>query len=111
MKKKICMLITKPPHTTEGCKRVCGLSKRAREKKVKVSIYLVGDGVLFAKSNLEGNAMMTPDEFIDIKVNMKDLMARGITKDKLEYGIEAVEDIEDLFVVDAMENSGLVVTW
>ncbi|MBN1786013.1 MAG: DsrE family protein [Candidatus Methanofastidiosa archaeon] len=111
MEDRICLLITKPPHTSEGGKRVCGLTRRARERGVSVAIYLIGDGVLFAKKNLEGNVAITPDQFVSIRAGLNDLLARGITTDKLEYGIEAVEDIEDLFIEDAMEKSRLVVTW
>ncbi|HOP08818.1 MAG TPA: DsrH/TusB family sulfur metabolism protein [Candidatus Methanofastidiosa archaeon] len=111
MNESICILITKPPHTTEGGKRVCGIARRARDKGMKVSIYLIGDGVLFAKKNLESNRVISPDESISIKVGMNDMLARGITPEMLDYRIEAVDDIEGIFVEDAMENSKLVFTW
>jgi len=111
MKENICILITKPPHTSEGGKRVCGITRRARDKGMNVTIFLIGDGVLFAKRNLEGNMVITPDDFISIKAGMNDMLARGITPEMLDYRIEAVDDIEGKFVEDAMENSRLVFTW
>ena len=51
---KIALLITKPPHSDEGAERMCGISKRAKEREMDVTIYMLGDGVLCAKKDQKG---------------------------------------------------------
>lgn len=111
----ICLLITKPPHSDEGAERMCGISRRARERGFNVTVYMLGDGVLCAKKNQQGyvgkNMKEALKNGVTIKASAKDLQARAIPMEHLEPGVEAIEDFEDAFVEDIMENADRVISW
>ena len=113
--KRICLLITKPPHSDENAERMCGLSKTANESGMEVAVYLLGDGVLCAKKNQKGyigqqikNAIETG---VTVRASLDDLEARAIPKEQVEAGIEVVENFEETFIVDVMENADRVISW
>lgn len=111
----ICLLITKPPHSDEGAERMCGISRRAREKGFNVTVYMLGDGVLCAKKDQKGyvgkNMKEALKNGVTIKASAKDLQARAILMEHVEPGVEAIEDFEDAFVEDIMENADRVISW
>ena len=112
---RICMLITKPPHSDEAAERICGLSRRAIEREIEVAVYLLGDGVLCAKKGQKGhvgeNMRKALERKVPVKASGRDLKARAIKPDQVEDGIEIVDDLAGDFVEDVMERSDRVVAW
>jgi len=112
---KICVLITKPPHSDEGAERMCGISKRARERGMEVAVYLIGDGVLCAKKNQMGhvgqNIKTALANNIAVHAGANDLMARGLSEKQIEQGVEIIRDVEGVFIEDIMESANKVVSW
>ena len=112
---KICILITKPPHSDESAERMCGIARAARGKGMDVTVYLIGDGVLCAKKNQKGyvgqNIKMALENGTIIKAGENDLHARAIPQEHVEPGIEMISDIEGMFVEDVMENADRVISW
>ena len=112
---KIALLITKPPHSDEGAERMCGISKRAKERDMDVTVYMLGDGVLCAKKNQKGyvgtNMKTALENGVSIKASANDLNARAIPKEQVEPKIEIVTDLEGEFVEDMMENADRVISW
>ena len=112
---KICLLITKPPHSDESAERMCGITQAAKEKGMDVTVYLIGDGVLCAKKDQKGyvgqNIKNALENGVAIKAGENDLQARAIPQEHVESGIEMVSDIEGMFVEDVMENADRVISW
>lgn len=112
---KLCMLITKPPHSGEGAERMCGISTTAKKEGMAVTIYLIGDGVLCAKKNQTGhigvNIRTAIDNNVHVYASSMDLLARGLSGAHVEEGVEVVGDIEERYVVDVMEHATRVVSW
>ncbi|UCH88623.1 MAG: DsrE family protein [Thermoplasmata archaeon] len=112
---RICLLITKPPHSDENAERMCGVSQRARESGMDVAIYLLGDGVLCAKAGQKGyvgdNIRAALENGVSIIACQQDLEARAISKDHVESGIEISDDFEGIFVEDVMERADRVISW
>ena len=109
------MLITKPPHSDERAEHICGISKRAREREMDVTVYLLGDGVLCAKKDQKGyvgqSMKLALQTGVKLKASAKDLRARAIPPDQVESGIDVIEDLEGEFVDNIMENADRVVSW
>lgn len=112
---RICLLITKPPHDDEGAERMCGISRRAKERDMDVVVYFLGDGVLCTKKEQKGyvgkNMKIALKNDVELKASAKDLRARAIPNDQIEPGVIAVEELEDEFVEDIMEKADRVITW
>ena len=112
---KICLLITKPPHSDDGQERMCGLAKRAREREMEVTVYLIGDGVFCAKKGQKGHMgesiRMALENGIRVRASAKDLVARALPEEQVEPGVEFVEEIEKEFVKEMMEDSERVISW
>jgi len=112
---KIALLITKTPHSDEGAERMCGISKRAKEREMDVTIYMLGDGVLCAKKDQKGyvgtNIKIALENGVSIKASANDLNARAIRKEQVEPEIEIVTDLESQFVEDIMESADRVISW
>ena len=112
---KLCLLITRPPHSDEGAERICGISRRAKERGMDVTVYMMGDGVLCAKKGQKGyvgrNMKTALENGVKIKASSRDLLARAIPPEYVEPGVEVTEDIEDIFVEDVMENAERVISW
>ena len=113
--KHITLLITKPPHSDEGAERMCGISKHAKERDMDVTIYLLGDGVLCAKSDQKGyvgkNMKTALQNGVKIKASSGDLEARAISSDQVEPGVFVIDDLEDEFVEEVMETADRVISW
>lgn len=113
--KKVCMLITKPPHSGEGAERICGISAHARASDMEVVIYLIGDGVLCAKRNQTGHmghhVQTALAKGVEVVASRDDLLARGLAETQVEPGVEMVEDIEGRIVTDVMEHADRVISW
>jgi sulfur relay protein TusB/DsrH len=113
--KRICLLITKPPHTDDGQERMCGIAKRAREREMEVAVYLIGDGVYCAKKGQKGHMgesiRMALQNGVKVRASAKDLKARALPEDRIEEGVEFVEELESDFVKDMMENAERVISW
>jgi len=113
--KRICLLITKPPHDDESANRMCGISKLARQKEMEVAVYLLGDGVLCAKKNQKGfvgqNIKEALENGVDIKASENDLHARAIPHEQVESGITVLGDLEEAFLEDIMEKADRVISW
>ena len=112
---RICLLITKPPHSDDGQERMCGIAQRAKEREMDVTVYLLGDGVFCAKKGQKGHMgesiRMALENNVSILASAKDLRARALPEDQLEEGVVLVEEIESEFVEDMMENSERVISW
>lgn len=112
---RICLLITKPPHDSEGAERMCGISRRAKDRDFEVVTYFLGDGVLCVKKNQKGyvgkNMKMALDSGVKLRASAKDLKARAIPQDQVESGVEILDDFEDEFIEDMMERSDRVISW
>ena len=92
---KICLLITKPPHSDDGQERMCGLAKRAREREMEVTVYLIGDGVFCAKKGQKGHMgesiRMALENGIRVRASAKDLVARALPEEQVE-GLKKLGD-------------------
>ena len=112
---RISLLITKPPHSDEATQHMCGISGKARDKGMEVAVYLLGDGVLCAKSGQKGHIGESLRRAlranVSILVSARDLRARAIGDGQIEQGIEIVEDLEGEFVKDTMESADRVIAW
>ena len=112
---RVCLLITKPPHSDEGAERMCGIARRAKERNMDVTVYFLGDGVLCAKKDQKGyvgkNMKIALENGVQIRASSGDLKARAIADDQVEPGVEIVEDLEGDFVLDVMENADRVISW
>ena len=113
--KRICLLIMKPPQSSEDAERMCGLAMRARMEEKEVAVYLLGNGVYCSKSgqkgSMGGSLRAALKQGVTIRAGEADLMARGITTEQVEPGVEILPDLEDTFVEDIMEKADRVVTW
>ena len=108
---KLCLLITKVPHSPEDVERFCGVARKAREKDMDVSVYLTGDGVYCAKAGYkEGGVQEMVEKGVKIKVNGKDLKARALGGRTVE-GVEVLDDFEERFVHETMEEADRVISW
>jgi len=112
---KLCVLITKPPHSDERAEHICGISKRAKEREMDVSIYFLGDGVLCTKKGQKGyigqNMKVALQSGVTLKASANDLRARAMPPEQVESGIEIIDDLEGEFVDDIMENADRVISW
>lgn len=112
---KLCLLITRPPHSDEGAERICGIARRAKERGIDVTVYMLGDGVLCAKKGQKGyvgrNMKIALEKGVKIKASSKDLLARAIPPEYVEPGVKVIEGIEGEFVEDVMENADRVISW
>ncbi len=112
---RLCALITKPPHSDESAERMCGITQRAEERKMDVSVYFLGEGVLCTKKNQKGyigqNMKNALENGVVMKASAKDLRARAITAEQVEAGVEIVEDLEGALVEDIMEHADRVISW
>lgn len=112
---RLSLLITKPPHSDEAAEHMCGISKAAIERGMDVTVYLLGDGVLCSKRGQKGHIgdslRRALDASVTIRASARDLRARAIGDEKLEPGVEAMEDIEGEFVKDVMERADRVIVW
>lgn len=112
---RVCLLITKPPHSDEGAQRMCGISQRAKERDMDVAVYFLGDGVLCAKKDQKGyvgkNMRIAIENGVELNASSKDLLARAISLDQVEPGIKLIDDLEGEFVDDMMENADRVISW
>jgi sulfur relay protein TusB/DsrH len=112
---KISLLITKPPHSEEDAERMYGISKRAKERDMEVTIYMLGDGVLCVKKHQKGhvgkNMKAALENGVKIKACARDLYARAVSKDQVEPGVEILTDLEDEFIEDIMESADRVISW
>jgi len=108
---KLCLLITRLPYSSEDRERMFGLAKKAREDGGDVTVYLLGDGIYNAKSGLEhGPAREVLQAGGKVRASGKDVRARALAG-KVEEGVVVLEDFENEFVKDLMENSERVVSW
>ena len=112
---RLSVLITKPPHSDEAAERICGMTRRAKEREMEVAIYLLGDGVLCAKSGQKGhigeNMREAIENGVEIMASSKDLRARAVPNGQVEPGVEQVDDLEGHFVEDVMERADRVIAW
>jgi len=108
---KLCLLITKNPHSPEDVERFCGVARRAREKEMDVSVYLMGDGVYCAKRGIgEVGVLEMIGKGVKINVSAKDVKARALAN-RIAEGVDVLEDFEERFVHDMMEGSDRVISW
>ncbi len=111
----ICLLITKPPHSNEHAEMMCGVSRRAKERNMNVTVYFLGDGILCTKKNQKGyigqNMKIAQKNGVVLKASANDLKARAILEDQVEPGVEIVDDLEGEFIIDVMEHADRVITW
>lgn len=112
---KVCLMITKPPHSEEETERFYGLVERAYERNMDVTVYLLGDGILCVKKGQQGiigrNIRSALEHGVVIKASAKDLRARAFSEEQVETGVEIIEELEEQFVVDIMENADRVISW
>ena len=112
---RLCVLITKPPHSDEAAERICGISQRAKERDMDVAVYMMGDGVLCAKKGQVGyvgkNMKQAMENGVSIRASERDLIARAIPPEQVEVGVEIMNDIESTFVDDIMEHADRVISW
>jgi sulfur relay protein TusB/DsrH len=88
-----------------------GLAKKAREDGGEVTIYLLGEGVYNAKAGLEdGPVKAVLESGAKVRASGKDVKARALGS-KVEEGVEVLDDFENEFVKDMMENSERVISW
>ncbi len=108
--KKICVLVSRNPEGPEGLERVFGGLNKARESGLDVGVYLLGDGVLLAKDGPMGDAIKEAlSSGVRVTAGARDLRARGIKV--VVPGVKLEEDLEGVFVDDAMDDSDKVITW
>jgi sulfur transfer complex TusBCD TusB component (DsrH family) len=55
--------------------------------------------------------MSAIDSGTQVFASTKDLQARAISKEYVEKGIMILENLEEVFVEDVMENSQRVISW
>lgn len=113
--KKICLLITKKPHSVEEANYTFGLSNIAKEQNMNVTVYLMGNGVYCSKKNQKGiigdfikNSL---NQHIKIIASAKDLRDRSISNNQVESIIEIIDDFEGSFIEEIMENADKVISW
>jgi sulfur relay protein TusB/DsrH len=94
---------------------MCGLAKRARERDMEVTVYLIGDGVFCAKKGQKGHMgesiRMALESGIRVRASAKDLVSRALPEEQVEPGVEFVEEIEKEFVKNMMEDAHRVISW
>ena len=112
---RVCLLISKLPHSDEGAERMCGIAKRAKERDMDVTVYFLGDGVLCTKKDQKGyvgkNMKTALENGVEMRASANDLKARAISDNQVESGVKIVEDLEGEFVEDIMENADRVISW
>jgi sulfur relay protein TusB/DsrH len=81
----------------------------AREAGGDVNIYLLGDGVYNAKSGM-GILKDVLGNGAKVRACGKDVKARALGN-RLEEGVEVLDDFENEFVKDMMEGSERVISW
>jgi sulfur relay protein TusB/DsrH len=88
-----------------------GLANKAREDGGEVNIYLLGDGVYNAKSGLkEGTVKAVLEKGAKVRASGPDIKARALSG-RVEEGVEILDDFENEFVKEMMENSERVISW
>jgi sulfur relay protein TusB/DsrH len=91
-----------------------GILRSTKVQGTEVAVYLLGDGVLYARKGQTGylglNLGNTPEKN-SVRASARDLRARGISDEDLEPGVEIIEDLEGLFIEDVMERAVRVFTW
>lgn len=98
----IGFILTKTP-AEEGFRAFLGFAS-VYVGKEDISIYLLGNGVFCArKGHSNQGKIENLIEKARIYANSDDLMARGISEDKLIEGITSISGYDGL-VVDIMEN-------
>jgi sulfur transfer complex TusBCD TusB component (DsrH family) len=108
--KRLCVLVTRNPEGADGLERVFGGLHNARGSGLDVAVYLLGDGVLLAKDGGIGDGVRKAlAEGVMVFAGSKDIKARGIGS--VVEGVEISEDLEGLFIDDAMEKADKVITW
>jgi sulfur relay protein TusB/DsrH len=107
---KLCLLITKNPHSPADRERVFGPALLAREKGADVTVYLLGDAVYGAKAGLkESGIKEIISKGAKVCAAARDVRARALKS--LEDGVEALEDFDKELVTDMMEDSDRVISW
>ncbi|MDD1773512.1 MAG: DsrE family protein [Methanomassiliicoccales archaeon] len=110
---RICVLLMRTAFSEEDSGRLFGLIRHAVGSNI--AIYLLGDGVLLARKGQKGYHADGINEALSKGAKVfacsRDLRARGIPSGEIEAGIEATDDLEGIFIEDAMENAGRVFSW
>jgi len=108
-------MMTKTPRDDAGAEKMCGISKRAKERDMEVVIYFLGDGVFCTKRDQKGyigeNMKTALKNGVNLRASKKDLLARAITDDQVESGVEIISNFEEELITDIMERSDRVISW
>ncbi len=110
---RICMLLMRTAFSEEDSERLFGAVRHVVGSDV--AVYLLGDGVLCGKKGQKGYHADGIKEALSKGAKVwacsRDLRARGIPLGEIETGIEVTDDLEGIFIEDAMENAGRVFSW
>jgi sulfur relay protein TusB/DsrH len=100
------------PTSEDEAKRMLGIAFRASERHSEAAIYLMGEGVFWAKGLMPRKCLsMALDRGADVKASKRDLLARGISESAIEQRIRLLDDLEGELVEDAMGKAHRVVSW
>jgi sulfur relay protein TusB/DsrH len=110
---RICILLMRASFSEEDSERLFGAFRHIVGSDI--AVYLLGDGVLLARKGQKGYHADGINEALSkgakVFASSRDLRARGIPSGEIEAGIEATDDLEGIFIEDAMEKAGRVFTW
>jgi sulfur relay protein TusB/DsrH len=107
---RTCILLMKTP-CTEGESWRVAEAVRAKGD----SLYLLGDAVMICRRGYRGHpstiVSTAADRGSKVMASARDLRARGIGLNELTEAVEVIEDLEGLFVDEAMERADRVIAW
>jgi hypothetical protein len=103
-------LLMKTP-CTEGESWRVAEAIRAQED----SLFLLGDAVMICRREYRGHPSSIVSGALgrqaSVMASGRDLRARGVELSELAEGVEVVEDIEGLFIDEAMGPADRVIAW
>jgi sulfur relay protein TusB/DsrH len=112
---RLCLLLMTTHPSKEESDRMIGLLSRARERNWEGGIYLLGDGVYYAKKGQQGHVGTTLRHALqkgaEINAKKQDLLARALSPEQVESDVNILDDFEGVFVDDIMETADRVISW
>ncbi|HEY3419146.1 MAG TPA: hypothetical protein VGK23_01165 [Methanomassiliicoccales archaeon] len=107
---RTCILLMKTPCTEGESWRIAEAIRGKGD-----NLFLLGDAVMNCRREYRGH----PSSIIEgalsrgakVRASGRDLRARGIDPSELAKGVEVVEDIEGMFIEEAMERADRVIAW
>ncbi len=113
--KNIGILLTKSPFESEDCQLALRLAIEALDLGNSVDVFLLGDGVWTAKTELTGEIKTMLNKFIEkegkLIVSSPHLKAGGIGQDRIEKGAEVQDKPYDVLADMIMTKWDKVITF